>query len=106
MDIILGAKLASVVVSPRKDPIILVNHIDEPATHSYLADTLIKDSFNLGLSFSWFEKGGEPLDALDESWELLKVLDKPVGGPSAHGPPPEEQIVIVEHCNVLWMIAD
>ena len=101
MNIILCSKLTTIIISPRKASVLIVDHINKTAAHFDLADSIIKVGLHMWLFVPVFEKWSESLDSTQKAWVFLVVLNKSVSRSSTKWPTPKYDFVISVDDNIL-----
>jgi hypothetical protein len=104
MNVIFGAKLASVVITPRENPVVIVNNVYKATSHCHLVNTFVKVCFDPRLVYSTLEERCISLNTIDNPRPFLIVLNESVRRPRALRPPPEQERRIIVHNDILTMI--
>lgn len=101
VDIILCSKLSTIIVSPRKASVLIVDYTNKPTSHFYLADSIIEVGLHMWLIVAIFEKRRESLDATQKTRIFLIVLNKSVSRSSTKWPTPEYDFITSVDNNIL-----
>ena len=107
MHVIFRSQLTSIVVSPRINVVRVVHDCDVSRAKCDMIHRVFKVSLDFRAVYAWLEEGSEPLDAVYQGGNHLKLLNEAISGPCAQGPAPEHHLKsLVEQCKILTIWSD
>ena len=105
MNVVHGAQLTSVVVSPSEHVAMGVDSWDVGAAHFYRLETIGEFGLNDWTIFTWTNEWGPPLDCLYNFWRCFIQIYESVTRSSAQWPAPKKQcFTIIDYRNSLRII--
>ena len=105
MDIVLRAKLASIVVTPGVDMVPVVDAGHVACAELNMLDWILEAGLESRLRDTRLEEWCHFLYASQKSGYILVHLNKAIGGPSAKRPPPKHQLIPLVHQSQVLTVA-